>query len=264
MDRDLTDAYLQSLSQFATSIARSSHRFERFANALMALNSDIKRVLGKRRSAVIEIPCINLQSNHVDVGGPKGVLDVFIAGTLTVENGCLQKQDINVTLALCPTKKAERCSGRPEMHPGTYYVLRRMHVDYDVSNSSVQGCGQRKNGRGEHGSVNHLQIGGRFNHEHCKFPDGRSLPPNTVYEIYSKPELPRIPTLPMSCVTLLDILVRQFCLSDFEALIQSGEWQRSIRAVEQTWLKEHAVRLNEFLRQEEGDPAYVHQCRTVV
>lgn len=208
---------LLSLFQFFTSEPKFRDNFIQnsigyFHNVQRLLSSSNKNSIVKIELPIFEIPL----ANGIECGAKNNAFISF-GGPIEIDNTGRIEQSISVCLILEPLEKITKCASfcRPEMEPNSKHIIRRFHFDFDTTLSKADR------------PLSHIQYGGNL-HDNQKN--------DFDYRLISTVDLPRIPSIPLDAVQVINFFLHQFD-TDVSHLFQQPKWRGIVVNNDEIWKK---------------------------
>ena len=251
---DRSEAYLDELARLFRFLSRDGSVQNKYPSIANSANENFEIVQQARRfrdrPATISIaPNWQIPINSEDVCSAPGEATLFIGGEIIFSERCLKRQCITAVITFRTSENSVSNTHDLPLIPGTTYMVRRIHYDFDLDLTNKDR------------PIQHLQIGGKLDPGYLY--EAGSLPNPFEHEIFKQLDLPRIPYPITDLASLMEMLLNQFNKDRATFLEESG-WIDRVCSMEKIWLKHYYEQALQLInRVERKETLYTYQCAPI-
>lgn len=205
---------LLKLFRFLSSESTLTHLFHRNIGLLIN-NTKVLATSSKIEIVEIQLPCFEIQLNSSIKCGTETDSFLSIGGRVKFSKEGLLDQSISACISITPYEDINKCDSycTPEMSAAIKHIIRRFHFDID----STQKKGDRP--------ISHIQYGGNIN---------ATQKGDAEYRLISSLDIPRIPSIPLDIVQVINFLMHQFN-NDASLLFLGPAWRAIVIENDGIW-----------------------------
>lgn len=171
----------------------------------------------------IQLPCFEIQLKNSIKCGSETDSFLSIGGRVKFSKKGLLDQSISACISITPYEDINKSDNycTPEMSAATKHIIRRFHFDID----STQTQGDRP--------ISHIQYGGNIS---------EAQKGNAEYRLISPLDIPRIPSIPLDIVQVINFLMHQFN-NDASLLFSMPAWRAIVIENDVIWKNHYFEKL---------------------